>query len=68
VSARAAGELLDSLRSDWDAMQNQFKLLAAGDESNFDLPAMLVVHDRLVDKVERMAAALVRYASLAYGS
>lgn len=68
VSARAAAELLASLRSDWDAMQVQFRLLAAGDVANFDLPAMLAIHQRLVDKVERMTAALVRYASLAYGS
>lgn len=68
LSAKAAGELLTSLRDDWDAMQNQFTMLAAGDEENFDLQAMLLVHGRLVDKVERMTAALVRYASLAYGS
>lgn len=67
-SAKAAGELLVSLRNDWDAMQNQFTILAAGDVENFDLPRMLVIHGRLVDKVERMTAALVRYASLAYGS
>lgn len=68
LSAKAAGALLESLRDDWDAMQYQFALLAAGDEENFDLAAMLLVHGRLVDKVERMTAALVRYASLAYGS
>ena len=68
VSARAAGELLASVRADWDAMQVQFKLLAAGDEQNFDLPAMLLIHERLIDKTERVTAALVRYASLEYGS
>lgn len=68
VSAQAAGQLLGSLRADWDAMQTQFTMLEAGDVGNFDLDQMLGVHGRLVDKVERMTAALVRYASLAYGS
>ncbi|MGH0028856.1 MAG: type IV pili methyl-accepting chemotaxis transducer N-terminal domain-containing protein [Myxococcota bacterium] len=68
LSAQAAGELLESQRSDWDAMQAQFRLLAAGDEENFDLPGMLLIHERLVDKTERVTAAFVRYASLAYGS
>jgi hypothetical protein len=68
LSAKAARELLASLRDDWDAMQEQFFILAAGDEENFDVPQMLAIHGRLVDKVERMTAALVRYASLAYGS
>jgi hypothetical protein len=65
-SAKAAGELLTSLRDDWDAMQGQFVMLAAGDEENFDLVGS--VQSRLVAKVERMTAALVRYASLTYGS
>ncbi|MDJ0848035.1 MAG: hypothetical protein QNK04_06650 [Myxococcota bacterium] len=68
VSARAAGELLSSLRQDWDSMQGEFTMLAAGDEENFDLERMLVVQARLVEKVERLTAALVRYASLTYGS
>jgi len=68
LSAQAAGELLASLRDDWDAMQGQFTILAAGDVENFDLPKMLEIHSRLVNKVERMTAALVRYASLTYGS
>lgn len=68
VSAKAAAELLASLRADWDAMQAQFRMLAAGDAANFDLPGMLLIHARLVDKVERMTAALVRYASMEYGS
>ncbi len=68
ISARAAGELLASLRRDWDSMQGEFTMLTAGDEENFDLERMLVVQARLVDKVERLTAALVRYASLTYGS
>ena len=68
LSARAAGELLTSLRSDWDAMQDQFTILASGDVENFDLQRMLGIHTTLVEKVERMTAALVRYASLTYGS
>ena len=68
VSARAAGQLLGSLRDDWDAMEAQFVILAAGDEQNFDLRRLLETQSRLVEKVERLTAALVRYASLAYGS
>ena len=68
ASARANGELLASLRDDWDAMQAQFVILAAGDERNFDLPALLEIQSRMVDKVQRLTAALVRYASLTYGS
>jgi hypothetical protein len=68
VSAQAAGDLLSSLREDWDSMQGEFVILAAGDEKNFDLQRMLVVQSRLVEKVERLSAALVRYASAAYGS
>jgi hypothetical protein len=68
VSARAAAQLLESLRADWDAMQTEFTILAAGDEQNFDLRRLLSTQARLVDKVERLTAALVRYASLTYGS
>jgi hypothetical protein len=68
VSAKATGELLTSLREDWDAMQTQLTILAAGDEKNFDLRRLLETQSRLVGKVERMTAALVRYASLVYGS
>lgn len=68
LSAQAAAGLLKSLRTDWDDMQRQFRMLAAGDAENFDVPQMLRIQSRLVDKVERMGAALVRYASLAYGS
>jgi hypothetical protein len=68
VSARAAGQLLLSLRDDWDAMQAEFRILAAGDEENFDLRALLTIQSRLVEKVERLTGALVRYASLTYGS
>jgi hypothetical protein len=68
VSARAAGELLASLRDDWDAMQADLTILTAGDESNFDLQGLLATQTRLVEKVERLTAALVRYASLTYGS
>jgi hypothetical protein len=67
-SAKAAGQLLESLRQDWDALQAEISLLAAGDESNFDLRELLDVEDQLVGKVERLTAALVRYASLTYGS
>jgi hypothetical protein len=68
ISAKAAGQLLGSLRGDWDVMQDQFTILAAGDESNFDLRVLLGAQSRMVDKVERLTAALVRYANVAYGS
>jgi hypothetical protein len=68
VSAKAAGQLLVSLREDWSVMQNQFTILSAGDEKNFDLRVLLVTQNQMVNKVERLTAALVRYANLAYGS
>jgi hypothetical protein len=68
VSARAAAELLVSLREDWDAMQVDFAHLAAGDKQNVDLRRLLGMQEVLVDKVERLTAALVRYASLTYGT
>jgi len=67
-SAAAARELLISLRKDWDQMQAEFTMLSAGDEQNFDLSHLLEVQRELVAKVERLAAALVRYASATYGS
>ena len=68
VSARAGGELLMSLREDWDEMQAQFVMLAAGDEKNCVFKRLLAIQNRLVAKVQRLTAALVRYASLTYGS
>jgi hypothetical protein len=68
ASARAAGELLASLRLDWDAMQMQFETLDAGDDKNFDLQALLDRQEILVDKIQRFTAVIVRYASLAYGT
>lgn len=68
VSAKAAGELLKALRKDWRVMEGQFTILAAGDEKNFDLRILLGTQTEMVNKVERLTAALVRYANLAYGS
>jgi len=68
ASARGATELLESLRKDWDEMRAEFKTLEAGDEKNFDLHRLLLVQSRLVGKVERFTAALVRYANVTYGS
>jgi len=68
VSAQAAAELLESLRADWDSLQAELAVLEEGDEQNFDLKELLVIQDRLAAKVERLTAALVRYASLTYGS
>jgi hypothetical protein len=68
VSAKAAGELLQSLREDWSVMEHQFTILSTGDEKNFDLRILLLTQTEMVNKVERLTAALVRYANLAYGS
>jgi hypothetical protein len=68
ASARAAGELLASLRLDWDAMEIQFADLSAGDDKNFDLQGLLDRQEILVDKIQRFTAVIVRYASLAYGT
>ncbi len=67
-SAVAAGELLTSLRKDWDTMEAEFTMLSAGDEKNFDLRRLLETQSALVAKVDRLTAALVRYASLTFGS
>jgi hypothetical protein len=68
ASARAAGELLTSLRLDWDAMEMQFTDLFAGDDKNFDLQGLLDKEEILVDKIQRFTAVIFRYASLAYGT
>ena len=68
ISAKAAGELLVNLRKDWEVIQEQFKILSAGDEQNFDLRVLLLTQKRMVEKIERLTAALVRYANMAYGS
>ncbi len=48
-------------------MEAEFAMLAAGDEKNFDLHRLLETQSQLVAKVDRLTAALVRYASLTYG-
>jgi len=68
VSAAAAAELLASLRADWDAMEVEFAMLAAGDEANFELETLLDTEASMVDKIERLTAALIRFASATYGS
>jgi len=68
ASAAAGAELLTDLRSDWDELSHEFEMLADGDEQNFDLRRLLASQSRLVDKVERLTAALIRYASLRYGA
>jgi len=68
AAARGAAELLESLRADWDSMRGELTTLAAGDEKNFDLQRLLQIESRLVGKVERFTAALVRYANVTYGS
>jgi hypothetical protein len=49
-------------------MQDPSTILGAGDESNLDRRVLLGAQSRMVDKVERLTAALVRYANVAYGS
>jgi hypothetical protein len=68
VSAKAGSELLESLRADWDALQVELTILAEGDEGNFDLARLLAIQEQLAAKVERLTAALVRYASQEFGS
>ncbi len=68
LSAKAAGELRGSLMRDWDLIQEQLEILSAGDEENFDLRLLLTAQDRMVNKIERLTAALVRYANLAFGA
>jgi hypothetical protein len=67
-SAAAGAELLADLRLDWGELRKEFSNLAAGDEGNFDLRRLLASQSRLVNKVERLTAALIRYASLTYGA
>ena len=60
--------LLVSLRKDWDILESEFAILMVQDDENFDTQRMLTIQARPVNKVERLTAALVRYASMAYGS
>lgn len=68
ISAKAASELRSSMMRDWDVIQEQLRILSAGDESNFDLRLLLKTQDKMVSKIDRLTAALVRYANLAYGA
>ncbi len=68
VSAAAGAKLLVNLRGDWDLLRKEFSILATGDEANFDLRRLLENQANLVDKVERLTAALIRYASLTFGA
>ena len=68
VSAAAGAKLLVNLRGDWDLLRKEFSILATGDEANFDLRRLLENQASLVDKVERLTAALIRYASLTFGA
>ena len=62
-----ARTLLGNVRSDWSEMEKEFAILGAGDEKNFDLQRLLTLHGRMVGRIERFTAALVRYANIAYG-
>ena len=66
-SAVFARNLLLSVQSDWDDIEREFQILGAGDESNFDLDRLLQVQERMVGRIERFTAAMVRYANIAYG-
>ncbi len=53
----------------WElAIEKELDMLEAGDEINFDLHNLLATEKRLVAKLERFAAAVIRYASVTYGS
>lgn len=67
-TAQALGELIASMQGDWSSMARQLRLLQAGDEVNFDVGVLLDVQTELVAKIERVTAALMRYATLTYGS
>lgn len=67
-SAVFARNLLQNVRSDWDAMAREFRILNAGDAEHFDLNGLLELHDRMVGRIERFTAAMVRYANIAYGA
>jgi len=67
ASAAARAKLFASLREDWDRMRGELAMLAAGDEQNFDLRHLLAIQSRLIAKIERLSAALLRYASRTYG-
>lgn len=67
-SAVFAQTLLQNVRSDWDDMAREFQILRAGDAGNFDLDRLLALHDRMVGRIERFTAAMVRYANIAYGA
>jgi hypothetical protein len=49
-------------------LNTQFAILGAGDERNFDLSRLLLTQERMITKVERLTALLLRYANIAYGS
>ncbi len=66
-AGEAARELLGSLRSDWIAIRKNVAMLEAGDEQNFELDQLVQVQEQLVEKMERLGAALLRYANIVYG-
>ncbi len=67
VSAKAASELRASLIRDWDVIQEQLVILSAEDEKSCDPRLLLDKQGWMVNKIERLTAALMRYANLAYG-
>ncbi len=67
-TAKALGELIGSLQGDWNSMARQLRLLEAGDEANFDVGSLLLTQRTLVSKIERVTAALMRYATLTFGA
>jgi hypothetical protein len=66
-AGEAARELLVSLRDDWAAIRRDLAMLEAGDEQNFELGNLVDVQEQLVRKMERLGAALLRYANIVYG-
>lgn len=62
------GEILESIRSDWAAIESELAVLGAGDVRNFDPTELLGLQEAMVRKIERLTAALVQFASITYGS
>jgi len=66
-AGEAARELLGSLRADWVTIRRELEVLDAGDAQNFKLEQLVQAQENLVEKMERLGAALLRYANIVYG-
>lgn len=68
AAGAAAKQMLIDLRGDWTELREEFTILGAGDEENFDLDRLLLTQARLIRKIERFTATLVRFANVTYGT